>query len=306
MKVVIIVNKDSKLYIKDISKITGLSEQLIRKWEDRYQIVKPERLANGYRVYSQEDTITLLELKKLRDQNVSIKDAVQMLLGSKQLENVMVSLPQVESSPYVEQLIKKGSVYDEEGIIYLLKKAHYQYGLELLIQNTLRPFLEKIGVLWKTNIWDESQESVSSLAVKDYLTEIDRHFQMKDGAPNVIGFCLPGELHDIPLQMILLQMKMQGWRTTRMAASPKFTAIEKLINHIQPEKVILSASTLKPFQESKNLLQDLDLIAQKYSNIGFYIGGQGCWEYMNSNNIKPSYLQVAFHLDEVIGEKSSM
>ena len=38
MKVVMIVDKDSKLYIKDIARITGLSEQLIRKWEDRYHV----------------------------------------------------------------------------------------------------------------------------------------------------------------------------------------------------------------------------------------------------------------------------
>ena len=49
-----IVDKESKLYIKDVAEMTGLSEQQIRKWENRYHIVKPERLANGYRVYSQE------------------------------------------------------------------------------------------------------------------------------------------------------------------------------------------------------------------------------------------------------------
>lgn len=63
--------------------MTGLSEQLIRKWENRYHIVKPERLANGYRVYSQEDATTLLELKKLLKQNVSIKNAVQIILENK-------------------------------------------------------------------------------------------------------------------------------------------------------------------------------------------------------------------------------
>ena len=294
--------KDSKLYIKDIAKMTGLSEQLIRKWEDRYQIIKPERMDNGYRVYSQEDAATLVELKKLRDQNVSIRNAVQMILEKKSMKEIKGRLPQAEPSPYVGLLLDKGAVYDEEGIIYLLKQAHHQYGLELFIQNTVRPFLEEVGTLWGTGEWDESQESVSSLAVKDYLTEIDRHFLVKEDAPHALGFCLPGELHDIPLQMILLQMKMKGWRTTRIAASPKFTAIEKLINHLQPEKVLLSASTLIPFQESKELLQNLDLIAEKYAEIGFYIGGHGAWEY--TNIVKPNHLRIAFHADEVIGDKS--
>ncbi len=50
--------------LKIYPKITGLSEQLIRKWENGYKIAKPERLANRYRVYSQEGVVTLLEVKK--------------------------------------------------------------------------------------------------------------------------------------------------------------------------------------------------------------------------------------------------
>lgn len=182
--------------------------------------------------------------------------------------------------------------------MHILQKAHHQYGLALFLQNTVQPFLEKIGVLWETKEWDESQESVSSLLVKDYLAEIDRHFQIIDDAPHVLGFCLPGELHEIPLQIILLQIKMKGWRTTRISASPKFTAIERLINHLQPEKVLFSASTLIPFQETEDLLQDLDLVAKKFPEIDFYIGGRGAWEY--TNLIKPSHIQVGFHVNDVI------
>lgn len=300
MKVVNTVEKNSKLYIKDVAKITGLSEQLIRKWENRYDIIKPERLPNGYRIYSTDDANTLLELKKLRNQNISMKNAVQSMLENKISANRTEQLSNIETSPYVEELIKKGTIYDEESIVYQLKQAHQQYGLELFLQNTVQPFLLKIGDLWESKTWDESQESVSSLVVKDYLTEIDRHLQMKSDAPRAIGFCLPGELHEIPLQIILLQMKMKGWHTTRIAASPKFTEIEKLINHIQPEKVLLSASTLIPFQESNDLLQDLDLLAEKYPDIQFYLGGHGAWEY--TSIIKPAYLHVALHIDDVITE----
>src|SRR5690625_7735988 len=66
-------------YIKEVSELTGISEQLIRKWENRYQIVKPERLDNGYRIYTYEDIVTLKSLKNLRDQNYSLKDAVNII-----------------------------------------------------------------------------------------------------------------------------------------------------------------------------------------------------------------------------------
>src|SRR5690625_1141288 len=298
MKVVTIVSEISKLYIKDVAKITGVSEQLIRKWEKRYQIVQPERLDNGYRVYSANDVNTLVELKKLRDQNVSMKDAVQTILEKKISETIKKESAKVPESPFVQELIDSGTIYDAETIIHHLKQAHHQYGLALFLQNTVRPFLEKIGDLWEAETWDESQESISSLAVRDYLTEVDRHFQIKDDAPHVLGFCLPGELHDIPLQILMLQMKVAGWRTTRIAASPKFSSIEKLVKSLQPEKVLLSASTLIPFQKTESLIKDLDLIAKRYPNIDFYIGGRGAWEY--TQIIKPKYIKVRFDVNDLI------
>lgn len=303
MKVIIIVERNTKLYIRDVAKLTGLSEQLIRKWENRYNIVNPKRLANGYRVYNSDDVNTLMEVKNLRSQNISIRDAVQIIIKNKQSEQISERLPVVEYSPYVEELIKKGTVYDEVGIIQLLKQAHHQYGLALFLQNTVRPFLEEVGVLWEVKTWDESQESMSSLVVKDYLAEVDRHFQIPEDAPLALGFCLPGELHEIPLQIILLQMKMRGWRTTRIGSSPKFTSIESLIHHLQPNKVVLSASTLIPFEKMEDLIQQLDHIAEKYSDIDFYMGGRGIWEY--TAIIQPNLIKVGFQVEDIIGEVSS-
>jgi len=79
------------------------------------------------------------------------------------------------------------------------------------------------------------------------------------------------------------------------------TEIEKLISYLQPEKVLLSASTLIPFQKSKELLKDLDQIAKKHPEIDFYIGGHGAWKYTNIN--QPNYVQVVYHIDDVIEDK---
>ncbi|GGJ84711.1 MerR family transcriptional regulator [Lentibacillus kapialis] len=285
-------------YIKEVAKLTGLSEQLIRKWENRYHIIKPKRLNNGYRVYTHEDIITLTDLKEIRDQGKPMKAAIQTVLANKDKARWYEKLDLVEPSHYVSKLIERGTIYDENGLIFLLKQANHQYGLDLFLQNTVRPFMEKIGLLWEKEEWDESQEIVSSLVVRDFLTQISRNFSNYAQAPHALGFCLPDELHEIPLQIVLLQMRMQGWRTTRIGASPKFTAIERLIDRIQPHKVLFSASTLIPFQQNENLLEELDAIAARYSYISFYIGGKGVWEY--TELVKPKHMDISFTVDDVL------
>src|SRR5699024_12779869 len=120
-------------YIKEVSELTGISEQLIRKWENRYQIVKPERLDNGYRIYTYEDIVTLKSLKNLRDQNYSLKDAVN-IIAEKQVLNQKTT-KEVTSSPYVADIIKAWSFYDEEKLMTLLYLAISHYEIVLYLYN---------------------------------------------------------------------------------------------------------------------------------------------------------------------------
>jgi DNA-binding transcriptional MerR regulator len=51
--------------VKTICKLTGINEHTLRAWERRYQVVEPERLENGRRVYSLDDLEKLKLITKL-------------------------------------------------------------------------------------------------------------------------------------------------------------------------------------------------------------------------------------------------
>ena len=65
-------------FIQQVSDMTGLSKQVIRKWEERYNLVQPKRLENGYRIYSEVDINSLLSVKTLSGQGHSVKRAVEL------------------------------------------------------------------------------------------------------------------------------------------------------------------------------------------------------------------------------------
>lgn len=288
-------------YIKEVAELTGVSEQLIRKWEKRYQIIQPKRLANGYRIYTQENLLILKELKALRSQGITMQQAIQGVLDKRQEETSAYKFNKVAKSSYVEKMIQCGENYDEDQLLFFLKKANYKFGLDIFLQNTIQPFLEEIGDLWESEEWDESQETISSLVVRDYLTGISRNFNNHSNAPYALGFCLPDELHEIPLQIMLLQLKIRGWRTTMIGASPKFTAIETLIARLQPDAVLFSATSIIPFQQNDKLLLKLDEIAATYPEIHFFIGGAGVWDF--TKIVKPKYMTISYTVDDVVNRK---
>ena len=58
--------------IHRVTKFTGLSRDVIRVWERRFEILKPTRTSNRYRNYSDEDVALMRFVKRPLDTGASI------------------------------------------------------------------------------------------------------------------------------------------------------------------------------------------------------------------------------------------
>ncbi|MEH7248358.1 MerR family transcriptional regulator [Neobacillus niacini] len=302
MKKMIQPNENGLFAIHQVADITGLSKQVIRKWEERYGIIQPKRMDNGYRIYSQQDVKTILKMKLLSEQGHSPKHAA--LLVKEFTEEPEVSI-QKEKSPYYEQwneyvfqLLEKGRHCDEIELNFILKQAYHHVGLEQFLTNIVAPFLKEIGKKWENQEWNEYQESVSSLVVRDFLVQIRRNYQYRENAPFVLGACLPYEQHEVPLHLVLLRFMMKGWKTQLIGTSPALGAIESLVTKLKPDVVLLSATTTLPFETDSQLLRRLDQFAEKQIDIAFYLGGQGA--VTNLLDYKPKAIIVTNSLEGIL------
>ncbi len=73
--------------IHRVAKLTGLSRDVIRVWERRFDLLKPTRGANRYRNYSDDDVALLRYLKQQLDAGASIGDLARQ--GREELMNRM-------------------------------------------------------------------------------------------------------------------------------------------------------------------------------------------------------------------------
>lgn len=290
--------------IKQVSDVTGLSKQVIRKWEERYELVQPERLENGYRIYSEKDVNALLRVKGLSEKGHSIKQAVDMI--EKEPGNIesffIANQPEFSDfNDYVIQLLEKGSHCDEAELNLILQQAYHQLGLEVFIDKVIIPFLHEVGDRWEREEWDEYQEAVSSMSVRDYLIQIRKTFQVRDEAPLVIGACLPDEHHELPMHIVLLQFMLRGWKTVLIGASPAPGAIESLVQKLKPKIVLLSASTTLPFEKDPKLIRRLDQFASEQEHTTFYLGGMGSHLYIKEKKLES--IHISKDLEQIMNTK---
>lgn len=296
-------NLNSKYFIQQVSDMTGLSKQVIRKWEERYNIVQPKRLENGYRIYSQIDINTLLSVKALSEQGHALKSAVEL---TKERTALVDAVPDNSQSiqhqdilnDYVLQLLEKGSYCDELELSLVLQEAYYSIGLADFLTSVVVPFLNEVGKKWSTKEWSEYQESVSSLVVRDFLVQIRRNYQFREDAPLIVGACLPFERHEIPLHILLIQFMMRGWKTILIGASPAPGSIESLVEKLKPVKVLLSATTTTPFENDPDLLNKLDQFAAANKQIDFYLGGAGALDYAKNKTLQA--IQVTSSIEDIL------
>lgn len=290
MNIMIPSNINEMYFIQQVSDMTGLSKQVIRKWEERYNLLQPKRLENGYRVYSDIDINNLLSVKALSRQGHSIKQAVELTKERSIVLDIvpdqLISIQHQETlNAYVFQLLEKGTHCDELELNLILQQAYYSFGLADFLTSVIIPFLNEVGNRWDRKEWSEYQESVSSLVVRDFLVQIRRNFQCREDAPLILGACLPHERHEIPLHILLLQFMMKGWKTILVGASPAPGSVESLIDKLKPAKVLLSATTMAPFENDPSLLKNLDQFALDNKQIDFYLGGLGAIEYAKNETL---------------------
>lgn len=290
-----------KYSIQQVSDMTGVSKQLIRKWEDRYSLVHPQRLDNGYRMYTLYEVNVIKAVTKLIEQGNSVKQAAHII----QSGTFDVSQFLKEESPkenvvnkFLNNLEAAGSVADDKRILNLLQQAHHMLGVQQLMDQIVIPYLRKIGELWCDQSWGEYQEAIASQTVRDFLANLRREMYVPDNAPIIVGSCLTGEYHEIPMHILLVQCALKGYKTIMLGQSPAPKAIEKTVNLKKPEYVLLTASTNQPFVNGFASLLELDQFAESVPTTRFCLGGAGT-EHI-PEHIKLRKIEISNDIDFII------
>ncbi|WP_404458898.1 MerR family transcriptional regulator [Oceanobacillus kapialis] len=291
-----ITQKKKEYYIKEAAELTGLSRQVIRKWEDRYCSLTPKRKENGYRVYNQEDIKKLIKIKAYQKQGYTLQEAVNNVHS--EMERNYYNSREKNLDFFILDLIEKGKRCDEAGLNQALRQSYHYYGMEHFLKEIVIPFLIEVGNRWERGEWEAFQESIVSLVIRDFLIEIRRSFHYPETAPLILGACLPGEQHEIPVHIILLECLLKGWKTKLVGASPAPGSIESLVRGLRPRKVLLSATTSIPFEQNPSLLGMLDSFAGKHPEIHFYLGGYGAVTFATGKQLQ--HLTLTNSIKEVI------
>jgi methanogenic corrinoid protein MtbC1 len=242
-----------------------VSPELLRAWETRYALLRPERSAGGLRLFSEADERRVRLMQEGIAAGLSASEAARVVRLSDDPTATDGSGRAAEIEVALEHALAS---LDEPTAQAVLDRLFQESPLQIALAEVVLPFLYRLGERWATGATSVADEHFASNVIGGRLRALARGWG-KGLGPRAILACPPGERHELGLLCFGLALREQGWRIAYFGAETPLEEITGVVDELTPTIVVLSAVTPKPFRDASDEIRALG------SRIRVGIGGRG-------------------------------
>ena len=239
------------LRIGELSRRSGVSPELLRAWERRYDLLRPTRSAGGLRLYAPADLERVRAMQRHLADGLAAAEAAALASGSAEPAPSAVALDDLR-----HELEDALLAFDEPRAQTIVDSLLAAATLDAVLSKVVVPYLHDLGDRWKRGELSIAQEHFASSVLRGRLLGLARGWGRGLG-PRVLLACAPGEQHDLGLICFGLALRERGWRIGYLGADTPIDSVASAALAFAPEFVVLSAVTAERFRTKANELQEL-------------------------------------------------
>lgn len=198
--------------IKDLENFTGIKAHTLRAWEQRYNLLMPQRTETNIRYYTDQDLKLLLNVELMIKMGYKISKISEM--SEKQIADIISESESLDAKEHHFLNMLKVSMmsYDESLFYHVSKQFTDSYSEAACIERLYLPFLQQVGLLWMTNAICPAQEHFISNLIRQrlyaWLDKMEGEFE--DDSEVYVMYLPDGEIHEISLLMIHYLARQRG------------------------------------------------------------------------------------------------
>ncbi len=281
--------------IKDLETLSGVKAHTIRIWEQRYNILHPERTDTNIRFYCDEDLKHLLNVSLLNKHGIKISQIADMSEVEIRHKALDIATDNKEPNVLLESLMHSMLDFDEQRFEKALNSAIMNVGFQKAFTDLLLTLLQRVGILWTTGVVKPSQEHfVSNLIRRKLAAAIDnRYVEKTEKSKKYVLFLPEGEQHETLLLFAEYLLRINNHHVAYIGTSVPFQDIEFVRDKFKPD-VLLTFITV-PIQDSS--LQDfIGKLSSSFPDLKIIIGGA---QMDKQNPVLPSNVAHIKSLDDL-------
>jgi DNA-binding transcriptional MerR regulator len=221
--------------IGELSRRSGVSPELLRAWERRYDLLRPTRSSGGLRLYSATDLERVQAMQRHLARGLAAAEAAALAV---QPDAGAVGAP--HPSDAREELAAALAGFDEAAAHAVVDSLIARASLDAVLRDVVVPYLHDLGERWESGEVSVAQEHFASSVLRGRLLGLARGWGRGFG-PLAVLACVPGERHDLGLLAFGLVLRGRGWRIAYLGADTPLTSLDAATRELDPDLVVLVA-----------------------------------------------------------------
>ncbi len=224
-----IVSSEKRHPIQVVVRRTGLTADVLRVWEKRYQVVEPGRSKGGHCLYSDDDVERLLLLHRVtlegrRISRIAGLDTEELQrMADEDAEAVRaartVESAPVKAEPHLVACLSAVDRMDGRDLETSLMRATVALPAPVLIQDVIGPLLSRIGEQWQHGQLTAGHEHLASAVIRRVLESIMNACAPERDAPAIVVTTPAGQAHEFGALLVGAAAAALGWRVTYLGSS---------------------------------------------------------------------------------------
>ncbi len=222
--------------IQVVARRTGLTPDVLRVWERRYEAVRPARSSGSRRLYSDDDVERLVLLRRATLGGRSIgqvaslpTDELRQLVEADESaqrqapaaaraansrgreESPSASLSATEHLDACLEAIRR---LDVPGLEAALNRAGVSLSRTAAMEMVLMPLMHRIGDLWREGTLRIVHEHLAAAVVRNILARSTEGPLAPGSGPSLLVTTPAGQLHELGAMMVVGTAASEGWQAT--------------------------------------------------------------------------------------------
>ena len=214
-----------------VTRRTGLSAEILRVWERRYQVVTPSRTQTGRRLYSDADIerLHLLSRATLGGRTIGAvaelpNDEIKELLrqdAAAELARSMVPFDRrqdlAQARPLVRDCMRAIDRFDPAALGAMLHRASIALPATVFLEHVVAAVLEQVGTRWREGSFRPVHGHLAATVVRRVLENTT--VAAPPPAPRLLMATVTGQIHELGAMIVAAAASAEGWAVTWLGAN---------------------------------------------------------------------------------------
>jgi DNA-binding transcriptional MerR regulator len=229
------------------AELTGVPTSTLRKWEQRYGIVAPQRSRGNYRLYDDEAVRRLSVMRSLVDAGWTAQEAARHVTEDVAAAEARVPRPQEPAhEARFESLVACAQDFDVPRLERLLAEGFADIDVVSVVDDWMLPSMVHLGKAWQRGHVSVAGEHFVTGAVHRRLALAFQSLPAApSGGPRVVVGLARGARHEIGVLAHALVLRSRGVAVTYLGGDLPLEAWVGAVRLIEPRAVVLAVPTIE-------------------------------------------------------------